>query len=98
MPDFGFRLYECAANVMVSDQPEREWDSGLSRVTNRGRYSGVGDRNDQIGIDRALFSENASHQIAACLYCHSKQHAIRTREIHIFENAFQSTRRRKSLQ
>src|SRR6059058_4364930 len=39
MPDFGFRLYECTANVMVSDQPEREWDSGLLRVTNGGRYS-----------------------------------------------------------
>ena len=97
MPDFGFRLDECAANVMVSDQPEREWDSGSLRVTNGGRYSGVGDRNDEIGVDRALFSENASHQIAACLYRPSKHDAIRTREIHMLENAFRQLRRCQSL-
>ncbi len=88
VPNRRFRLDECAADVVVTNQSEGEWNAGLLRISNRRGYPGVGNRHDEIGIDRTFLGENPSHQVTAGLNRASEHDAVRTREINVLENTF----------
>ncbi len=81
------RLNERAPHVVVADEPEVEGDPTLRRVSQGRRHAGVGNRHDQVGVDRRLARQAASHLLPAGLHPAAKDPAVGPGEVHMLEDA-----------
>src|SRR5262249_37358888 len=59
------RLNEGAADVVVADQAHAKRNARLHRIADRGRNAGVGNRNDNVRLDRMLARQQAAELFAA---------------------------------
>src|SRR3954451_6585736 len=81
------RLDESAAYVMIADQPKAEWNSALIGKANTGSHSRIGNGHNEIGIHRSFASQLPAQCFAALLHRPPKDHTVRTREVHVLEDA-----------
>src|SRR5882724_4057313 len=66
---------------MVTNQSHAKWDAGFHRVAYCGGNSGVGHRNDEVGIDGMFARELAAESFATVIHAAAKNGAVRPREI-----------------
>src|SRR5258705_7825091 len=72
---------------MVVDQAHAERNMGFEGRTDRGRYAGNGDGDDEVRIDGMLLREEAAEHFAAFVHRAAKNYAIGAGEIDVLENA-----------
>ena len=97
VPDRLLRLDEGAPDVVITNQshPQRH-ARGLGEAHRRA-HARVRHRHDNVGVDR-LFAREHAPELGADLVDASAEHvAVRTREIHVLEDAVGQRRRRKRL-
>ena len=80
------RLDKGPADIMVADDPEVEGNPRFFRIAKRRRYAGIGNRDDQVGIDVGLACQLAANGLAGVIDAASLDDRIRAREIDIFED------------
>ena len=80
-------LDEGAAHVVIADQRLAEGDAGLGGVTDGGGGAGVGNGDDDIGIDGVLARQQAAEVFARFLHGPSEDDGIGPREIDVFKDA-----------
>ena len=81
------RLDEGAADIVVTDDPEFEWDAAGLGVTHGGGHAAIGNGDDDIGGNAAFDRELGADALARLIYRHALHHGIRPGEIDIFEDA-----------
>src|SRR5262249_12567910 len=91
------RLDECASDVMVANEPHSHRDARRLGVADGGADAGVGNRHDDIGLNRGLARERTSKLRPHLVDALAKYVAIRTREVHVFEDALRLPRRTERL-
>ena len=58
--DRRLRLDERAADVVIADQAHPQRDAGFLGESHRRAHAGVGNRHDDIGVDRLLARQDAA--------------------------------------
>ena len=81
------RLDEGAGHVAVLDQPVVLGQSRRAREAVRHRIAGVRDRDDQIGVDRRLLSEQLTHPAADLLQHPVLEPGVGPGEVDVLEHA-----------
>src|ERR1035437_7153749 len=81
------RLDESTAHVVVADQPKLDRDAALVGEAEGGSNPGVRHGNHDIGVHRRFQRELAAHGIARLVHGLAEYDAVRTREIHVLEDA-----------
>ncbi len=81
------RLDERPSHIVITDQPEAKRNAALGRVTHGRGHAGVRHRNHDVGIDRSFARQLPSQFFAALLHRTPEHQAVRTREIHVLEDA-----------
>ena len=71
---------------MVADDSKVEGNPRFFCIAKRRRYAGVGNRNDQVGVDVGLARQLAANGLAGVIDTASLDDRIRAREINIFED------------
>ena len=80
-------LDERAADVAVLDQPLAERDPGRAREPDRRGRARVGDRQDEIGVDRRLLGEPLAHPHARGVHLDAFEPRVRPGEVEELEDA-----------
>src|SRR6266545_5449352 len=96
MADGLFRLDERPTDVMVPDEPERERQPRLPRVTESGVHAGVGHGNDEVRIRRMLACEPGSECLAGGGDALAEDFRVWTREVDVLEDARGRIRERET--
>ena len=81
------RFDECAADIVASDQAEFEGEPSGFGVPQRRRDAAVRHGDDEVGIDRLVLEEGAPHALSGVVDADSVERGIRSREVHILEDA-----------
>ncbi len=71
---------------MVADQTELQRDAAGTRIPDRGRHPGIGDRHHHIGVHRVLEGQVPPHLLPAGVDRPAEDDAVRTAEIDMLEN------------
>src|SRR6516162_3587937 len=87
MTDLVGRLDEGPADVMVADDPELKGQPGFLGIANRRRHTRIGDRDDDVGIDRTLTGEFLPDALARLVDAATLYNAVRSREIDVLKDA-----------
>ena len=80
-------LDEGAADVAVLDQPLAVRDPGRAREADRSGRAGVGDRQDEVGLDRRLVGEPLAHPHARACTSTPPSRRVGPREVEELEDA-----------
>ena len=86
-------LDERAADVAVLDQALAERDAGRAREADRGRRARVGDRQDEVGLDRRLRGEPLAHPHARAVHLDAVEPRVGAGEVEELEDAERAVRR-----
>ena len=81
------RCDEGSSDVLVLDEADTIWDTGLPAVTDRGIEAGVRYADDDVRIDRMLFCEELAGAHTGIVYGCSVDDRIRTCEVNILKHA-----------
>ncbi len=85
------RLDEGAADVVTPNETELERKPCGFGVSERGRDAAIGNRDDQIGLDRLVFPQGASHAFAGVVDADSVERGIGAGKVDVLEDAHVST-------
>src|SRR4029077_14709020 len=80
-------LDEGSAHVVVANQCEAEWDSALGRVSECSRHTRIGHRHHDVSFHACFTRQLSAQTFAAYLHRPPKNQAVRTRKVHMFEDA-----------
>src|SRR5262245_33810741 len=88
-------LDERPANIVIADEAQLVTGPGLLRVTQRRARPRVGNRDDDVGLDRVLAGQLAPERLAHGVDVAAPQHGVGTREVHVLEHAVLALGRRE---
>ena len=98
VPDRLLRLDERAADVVVADEAHLHRDARRLGEAGRRAHAGVGNRHDDVGVDRRLAREDAAELGADLVHALAEHVAVGPREVDVLEHAVRERRRRERLQ
>src|SRR5206468_6547894 len=81
------RLQKCAANLVITDERVGVRNIQLLSETESRVISGIRYRHDDVGLNGELSRKFAAHLHPHFSDIHAADHAIRSREINVFEHA-----------
>src|SRR4051794_21340807 len=87
MPDLIGRLDKGTADVMVSYNPELEWQTGFLRIADRRRDTRIRNGNDNVRVDMAFAGEFDADPFARFVNACPFDDAVGTCEIDVLEDA-----------
>ena len=92
VPDRLLWLDEGAAHVVIPNQSHPHRNAGRLGVSHRGTHAGIGNRHDDIRLDRALARQPSSELGAGLIDALAEHVAVGTREIDVLEDALRLSR------
>ena len=81
------RRDEGTVNIAVLNESLSVGNAGDFRVSYGMRYTGLGNRDDQVGVDRGLLGQQVAHSLASHIDIASVDVAIRTGKVDEFKDA-----------
>src|SRR5437867_10782367 len=81
------RLDESPADIMIANNPQLEWQTRFLRISDRRRHARIGDRDDDVGIDRAFAREFLADALACLVDALPLDDAVGAREVNMLEHA-----------
>src|SRR5204863_480600 len=88
-------LDEGPSDIVRADDSELEGNAAFLGVADRRRHARIGDRNDEIGLDRAFLGELGADPLAHIVDAMAVDHAVGPREIDMLEDAGPRPHRRE---
>ena len=87
MTDLVGRLDKGPTDVMVADNPELEGQPGFLGIADCCGHTGIGDRDDDVGIDRTLSGEFPPDALTRLVDAAPLYDAVRAGEVNVLEDA-----------
>src|SRR6516162_812699 len=87
MTDLVGGLDKGSTDVMVADNPELEGQAGFLGIADRCRHTRVGDRHNDVGIDRTLAGKLLPDAFPRLVDAPPLYDAVRAGEIYVLEDA-----------